>query len=348
MSWKATPPISRRHTIRRVTIFALVLLAAAPAASAYYSGTPRAGNPLAGHPWYIDTERGAWWVALREDPVAAAPLRRAAGNPMGKTFGSFDQGPSAAVRDYIQRALHSQPGSIPFINLARIEGQSCPYVQPPGFTEADVDAWVRGFSSGIGKHRVMVIVETDKLTTIGCLPRWAQARRYRELSYEVRLMHEHNPGAIVYVDAGSEDWGKNASKIARRLRRADVAQAQGFSLGTSHHDWTYKEVGFGRRISRLLGGKHFIVNTTENGWGPKAHGTSWYSPFYHGGCVPPGEGLGVIPTVRTPDPRLDAFVWAGTPGFEGGRCLGYGAHAPYTFYLRLAVSLVQNANPPLP
>jgi endoglucanase len=265
---------------------------------------------------------------------------------MGKTFGSFDTHPEADVRNYVRRALREQPGSIPFINVARIEGQSCPYpADTPDFSESAIDAWMQRFSEGIGNHLVAVIIETDKLTTIGCLPGWAQNRRYRELRYEVHLLHQYNPNAIVYIDAGSEDWGKSATKIARRLRRADVAEAQGFALGASHHDWTYKEVAFGLKISRLLGGKHFVVNTDSNGWGPFPHGSS--SAYYHQGCTPPGEGLGLRPTVKTPDPHVDAFLWLGTPGYENGDCLGYGAGAPYTFYLQEAVSLVLHANPPL-
>jgi endoglucanase len=333
-----------RHRIF-VILALLGALACAPVARGYYSGNLTPGNPLAGHPWYVDTERGSWWVAMREQPVQAAPLRLAAYNPMGKTYGSWVAHPEVEVRNYILRALRSQPGSIPFLNLARIEGQSCPYpATPAGFSEREVDDWVSRFSQGLGGYRVMVVVETDKLTTIGCLPRWAQARRYRELRYEVHVMHVNNPNAIVYIDAGSEDWGKDAATIASRLRRADVAEAQGFVLGASHHNWTYKEVRFGRQISRLLGGKHFVVNTNENGWGPNPR---WYEPYYHGGCVPPGEGLGIVPTVRTPDPHLDAFIWSGVPGFENGDCLGYGAHTPYTFYLAEAVSLVLHANPPL-
>jgi cellulase/cellobiase CelA1 len=306
------------------------------------------GNPLAGHPWFVDRERGTWWVALREQPAAAAPLRSVADNPMGKTFGSWLTQPSVAVHDYILRALNEEQGSIPFINLARIEGQSCPYPgTTPGFSERQIDAWVRRFSDGIGNHRVMVLVETDKLTTIRCLPGWAQSRRYRELRYEVHLMHQQNPNAIIYLDAGSEDWGKGPRTIARWLRRADVAEAQGFALGSSHHDWTYKEVSFGIKISRLLAGKHFVVNTSANGWGPKQHKRTSVSAFYHQGCTPPGEGLGMPPTVSTPNPRIDGFLWLGTPGFENGDCLGYGTGAPYQFYLQEAVSLVRNANPPL-
>ncbi len=320
----------------------------AAAADAHYYGVPTPGNPLAGHPWFVDRERGAWWVTLRADPAQAGPLRAAANYPMSKTFGSFDTHPEADVHNYIRRAVREEPGSIPLINLARIEGQSCPYRPTPReFSERAVDKWVARFSAGIGRHRVLVILETDKLAVIGCLPRWAQRRRYRELRYEVRRLHRRNPRAIVYIDAGSENWGKTPAEMAARLRRADVAQAHGFSLGASHHDWTWKEDEFGLKISRLLRGKHFVVNTDSNGWGPKPHAPTAYSAFYHGGCTPPGEGLGIRPTVYTPSRLIDAYLWLGTPGYEDGDCLGQGSGAPYTFYVQEAISLVRFANPPL-
>jgi endoglucanase len=334
----------------RLIILALIAqaLALAPAAQAYYSGTITPGNPLAGHRWYVDRERGSWWVAMREDGAKASPLATAAMNPMGKTFGSWVADPRIVVRNYILRAEQDQPGSIPFINLARLENPSCPYPgTTAGFTEPDIKRWVRAFSEGIGNYPVMVSVETDKLTTIRCLPHWAQARRFRELSYEVHLMHTQNPNSIVYIDAGAANWGKSPTTIARWLRKANVAQAQGYALNASHHDWTSREVKFGLEISKLLHGKHFVVNTNSNGWGPKPHGKTSVTPFYHGGCTPPGEGLGIPPTVNTPNPHLDAYIWSGTPGFEDGNCLGYGAHAPYTFYLQEAISLTINANPTL-
>jgi endoglucanase len=320
------------------------LLLSVSSAGAYYSGFPTAGNPLAGHPWYVDRERSSWWVALRTSPGGGA-LAAAANNPMGKTIGSFVHNPAVTTRDYIRRAERSQPGSIPFLNLARLEQPSCPFHNLPESSESKVDQWVRGFSRGVGDSRVFVILETDKLTTIRCLPQWAQARRFRELSYEVQTLRSNNPNSIVYIDAGAADWGKDAATIAHWLRNADVADAQGFALNTSHHDWTSREVSFGLAISRRLGDKHFVVNTNTNGWGPHPHGHTSVSAYYHWGCTPPGEGLGIEPTVRTPDPRLDAFIWSGTPGFEMGDCLGLGHGSPYTFYVQEAISLAQNENP---
>ena len=86
-----------------------------------------------------------------------------------------------------------------------------------------------------------------------------------------------------------------------------------------------------------------MVNTDSNGWGPKPHASMPWSQFYHWGCTPPGEGLGIQPTVQTPDPHIDAYLWLGTPGFENGDCLGSGDG--YRFYLELALSLVRFAHP---
>jgi hypothetical protein len=140
--------------MRRLTLILLVMaqaLVSAAAAQAYYSGTVTPGNPLAGHRWYVDSERSSWWVAMRADPSAAGSMASAANNPMGKTFASFVANPDKTVRDYISRAEQSQPGSIPFVNLARMESPSCPYRSsyPGGFSEKQVDRWVLGFARGL-------------------------------------------------------------------------------------------------------------------------------------------------------------------------------------------------------
>jgi len=319
------------------------LLAAAPAASAYYSGPVIPGNPLSGYPWYVDKTRGSWWVTLQQEPHKAAVLAKYADNPMGKTFASFVTNPGTTVRQYLERSQREEPGSIPFLNLSRLEGASCPWrPKYPKDSVSSIESWVNAFSRAVGNYRVEIALETDRLAVINCLPRWGQARRYREISYEVHLLHTNNPNAIVYIDAGASDWGKSPQVMANRLRKADVAEAQGFQLGASHFAWTSAEIRFGLAISRLLGGKHFIINTNANGWGPRPR---YYSPYYKPACIPTGEGVGIRPTVQTPDPHIDAFVWAGVPGYENGSCIGYGAGSPYQFYPSLAMSLARNANP---
>jgi endoglucanase len=261
---------------------------------------------------------------------------------MNKTFGAFEPHPETNLRRYLERAQSEEPGAIPFIALSRIEHQSCPYVTPGSdYSEHAVEDWARRFSEAIGNYRVMVLVEADKLAVMGCLPRSVQARRYRELNYEIHTMHKHNPNALVYLDAGASDWIP-WGHMTRELKRADVAEANGFALGASHFDWTSHEISYGRKISHALRGKHFVISTAANGHGPRPR---YYSPYYHGGCTPPGEGLGALPTVATADPHIDAYLWLGTPGFEAGACLGQGNG--YGFNLNMALSLVKNAVPTL-
>jgi cellulase/cellobiase CelA1 len=73
-------------------------------------------------------------------------------------------------------------------------------------------------------------------------------------------------------------------------------------------------------MSRLTGGKHFVINTAENGRGPIHHYlpngrriTLW--------CNPPNRGLGTPPTSDTSNPMVDAYLWINRPGY-GQSCAG--------------------------
>ena len=60
-------------------------------------------------------------------------------------------------------------------------------------------------------------------------------------------------------------------------------------LNATHYDWTAANIQHGLEISRLTGGKHFIINTAENGRGPVhykattgARITVWCNPGLRG------------------------------------------------------------------
>ena len=109
---------------------------------------------------------------------------------------------------------------------------------------------------------------------------------------------------------------REAGVVVLQLR-ADVADARGFALNATHFDWTSNEVAYGHRLSRLVGGKHFIVNTAMNGRGPRVTPTG-----FHVWCNPSGRALGPLPTVRTGDRLVDAFFWLIEPGLSSGTCRG--------------------------
>jgi endoglucanase len=126
--------------------------------------------------------------------------------------------------------------------------------------------------------------------------------------------------------------------MARYLRQADVAQAQGFFVNATHNDWTTTDVAYGQQIAKLTGGKHFIVQTDDNGRGPlvpqdrKLNGNEDL-------CNPPGRGTGPL-SWNTGYAYVDGFLWFNNPGNSDGPC-GAGDPAVAQFWPQYAVGLVQ-------
>src|SRR5580692_11948254 len=92
------------------------------------------------------------------------------------------------------------------------------------------------------------------------------------------------------------------------------------SLNVSNYKSTSSEITYGKEISKLLGGKHFVIDTSRNGNGPPKcdegadDETCW--------CNPPGRALGSPPTASTADPLIDAYLWLKKPGESDGQCNG--------------------------
>jgi endoglucanase len=167
------------------------------------------------------------------------------------------------------------------------------------------------------------------------------AVRIQEIHDAINILTTNCPRLVIYLDAGAAD-ALRARDVARLLRRAGVAQIQGFFLNSTHYDWTRREIRYGEKISRMTGGKHFVVNTSMNGRGPLTPP----DPVHDGNevlCNPPGRGLGPKPTAETGFRRVDAFAWILHPGESTGIC-GPGAARTGQFYLSYALALVRNAN----
>jgi endoglucanase len=121
-----------------------------------------------------------------------------------------------------------------------------------------------------------------------------------------------------------------------------VAAIQGFFLNATHYDWTSNEIRYGEQISRLTGGKHFVINTGENGQGPLRP-----RDIVHQGmevlCNPPGRGLGPLPSTSTGYRKVDMFAWMSRPGESGGACRP-GAPPTAVYWPAYALMLVRNAD----
>ena len=74
---------------------------------------------------------------------------------------------------------------------------------------------------------------------------------------------------------------------------------------------TNTTVAYGTSLSALIGGKHFVIDTSRNGNGPTPD-SQW--------CNPDGRALGQLPTLQTGITFADAYLWIKTPGESDGSC----------------------------
>jgi endoglucanase len=298
---------------------------------------PTNGDPLSGARFFVDHEDAA-----AEAAKVYPQLSVIADQPGAARFGSFS-GPDvgAVVHSYLVRAAQEEPGTVPMLATYRVADGHCGGWADPPADQASYQQFTESFARGIGHRRAVLFMEMDSLITAPCLSPYGVTIRMKELHGAIDTLTAQCPHLVIYLDAGAAD-ALSAAHAARLLRRAGVGQIQGFFLNSTHFDWTLKEIRYGEKISRLTGGKHFVVNTGENGRGPLVP-----PDRVHQGneilCNPPGRGLGPKPTTDTGYPRVDAFAWTSNPGESGGACVP-GAPPTGAYWPAYALMLVQDAN----
>ncbi|MGN6160467.1 MAG: glycoside hydrolase family 6 protein [Marmoricola sp.] len=220
-------------------------------------------------------------------------------------------------------------------------------------------AWYQAFVAGIGTARAVVVLESDLTVAVGsnrspaareALTRWAAA-----------LLSKH-PNIAVYIDGGDSDW-LTVSRAVAMLKAAGVAYVRGFALGSTHYAALGPDVSYGTQVVNALGGlgirgKHFVVDTADNG-----RGFTWLQfRQYHPGmnfddaqpCTSTNTractALGVPPTTDVANLRwhltsaqrtyatehIDAYLWFGRPWlknqaypFELNKALGVARASVY-------------------
>lgn len=193
--------------------------------------------------------------------------------------------------------------------------------------------WIEEIARGIGQRHTIVIVEPDAIpfAISGC------PIKVRLLGRAVRRL-VRAPGARVYIDAGNPSWITPPSRLVAPLREADIHEAAGFSLNVANFQRTAANIAYGRELSQLLGGAHFVIDTGRNGNGPEtdpAHASNV--------CDPPGSALGSPPTTNTGVPDVDAYLWVKGPGFSDGSCRP-GAPASGAWWSNYALELAANGH----
>ena len=302
----------------------LAALAFSATATATASGGQNPGanahNPLVGQTWWDqNTQWNPTWNGYRSllrrgRRDDAAKVLSLAETPQFKWFGMWEQ----PVVGKLQGMFEQAGDAVPLLTVFGDEHQGCgsPGTNTSGGLgqNATYRRWIDQVARGIGSSEVVIAFEPDSLGLIECLRPSLRAPRLRALAYGVGALSKL-PNATVYVEAGAPDW-QDVPTMARKLRAVGVSRVRGFMLNATHHVTTPKNLKYGAKLSRALGGKHFIVNTSHNGNGPLYRNgqTIW--------CNPPNAAAGTLPTTDTGHPKADAYLWIERPGFSNGACNG--------------------------
>jgi endoglucanase len=333
-------------SVRKALLAAILLATAAPgvafaAPSAKASGDQNPGanapNPLVGQEWWDqDTQWNPTWNGYRSllrrgRKADAAKVLRLAQTPQFRWFGMWEQPVVYKLEGIFEQAGDEVP-------LLAVFGDK--HTCGAGFTgggaaqDARYRRWIDTVARGIGRHEVVIAFEPDSLGLVECLVPSRRAARLRTLGYGVRVLSKL-PNATVYVEAGAPDW-QDVSTMARKLKAVGVSRVRGFMLNATHQTTTAANVSYGLKLSRKLGGKHFIVNTSHNGNGPlyRAGHTIW--------CNPPNAAAGALPTTHTANEKVDAYLWVERPGYSNGACNG-GPAKVGGWWEKRAIQMVERA-----
>ncbi|HUE96283.1 MAG TPA: glycoside hydrolase family 6 protein, partial [Longimicrobiaceae bacterium] len=239
----------------------------APAAAS--PTTPSAEvNPLQGTRLYVvpgsnaQKQADTWRQSRAAD---AAQMDRIAAQPQAIWFGDWNPDPFAWVSEVTRRIRTA--GSLPVYVLYNIPKRDCGLYSSGGASGAGAyQRWISEVARGIGSEPAVVVLEPDAIAGMDCLSAAEQSDRLAMIVQAVRTLKA--AGRItVYIDAGNARW-HSPDAIADRLRATGIAEADGFALNISNFLGNDESIRYGDAVSRLVGGKHFIVDTSRNGAGP--------------------------------------------------------------------------------
>jgi endoglucanase len=313
-----------------------------PANPLGYPQTPTDGDPLQFIHWYIFGQQSPVGQAAGKyssKPALAAELHKLADTPGSESyrFWMWNQPASslaATVEKYLADAEVAEPNTTVALSTYSLVHGFC---QKPGPIANRFKGWITQLAHGIGNFRVVLYLEEDSLISTHCLSSSEISQRMQLLAYAVKTLSQ-DPHVLIYLDAGAPDASIGPGLAARMLREADVKDANGFLVNTTHFDWTTSDVNWGQQVAKLTGGTHFIVQTGNNGRGPLVP----KDRVDHGNedlCNPPGRGTGPL-TWETGYKYVDGFLWFNNPGTAANIC--HGQKFQNTFKPLYAAGIVKN------
>jgi endoglucanase len=304
------------RAIRNSTVATLAMIAACGATDALTPGVSESATEsisrLAGATLFINPESPARVQAdawRRTRPADAAMMDRIWSQPVAQWIGDWNTDVRADVAEGLAAA--SSHGAMAVFVAYNIPHRDCGLYSAGGSADANgYREWIREFAAGLAGKAAVVVLEPDAVPAADCLSASARDERFALLRDAIQVLKAAN--AVVYLDAGNARW-LTPDQIAERLTAAGIGSADGFSLNVSNYLSTASNLTYGEAVSKLVGGRHFVIDASRNGVGGTAN-DEW--------CNPPGQALGASPTTETGHALADAFLWIKMPGESDGTCNG--------------------------
>lgn len=282
-------------------------------------------------PLYVDpTNTATGYAKTHPSAPGAGYIARMGQQPVAEWFGDWNGNVTADVNRYVSAAAAA--GSVPVLGVYNIPHRDCGGYSIGGSGGIrGYLSWMRQVAAGIGGRTAVVVLEPDALGALDCLPGSSQRQeRLQAISQAVDIL-KRQANTYVYIDAGTPVW-QPVSVMSQRLKDANIAKADGFSINVSYFASTAMNQSYGDQLSAAVGYKHYVIDTSRNGGNLAVGGMM---------CNPAGAALGNAPTTDTKNYLNDALLWIKIPWESDGQCgSSPGPGQPYWSY---AVQLAKNA-----
>jgi endoglucanase len=277
------------------------------------SAAAQTANPYAGRDGYPDpdsrTAQGAAQAKADGDTDTERVLDRLASIPQGIWL-TPEQYAAGKVGPFVQGVVDAadKAGQVPTFVVYGIPDRDCSGGFSGGGLPADqYGPWVQEIADAAGHgERAAVVVEPDALAS--ALECDRSAERVGLIKDAVGRFRAD--GVTTYVDGGHSHWIEPA-KLADLLEQVGVEGVRGFATNVANYQTNEDEVAYAEKLSALVGGAHYIVDTGRNGFGST---DDW--------CNPSGRAFGTEPSASTDGEHLDAYAWIKPPAESDGECGG--------------------------
>jgi endoglucanase len=345
--------------IRAAGLVATLVATMAAAAPAAWAGTANAGldgpprsNPIAGVTWrpYEGSGDSLWSAYAAARGKRRTLLGHLALKPRAQFIGSWigSSRIENVAAEVVQDTQQGDPNVLAQFGTFELSPWEGAWSGDGHWNVADSERWYKGLAAGIGKARALVVLQID-------LPFAARTPNQQPETIDVygtKVLSAH-PHTTVYIDAGAYEWLSPAEQSALLISNG-IRHARGFSVNDTQYGPISNELEYGAQIVAYLNshgvtGKHFLVNTAQNGepyLAGQVSGASNDTPRCASRTQTLCQRTGIPPTTDVANPRwhlsaadaeiarrdVDGYVWASQPWDVNGG----------PFNLRFALNLGAN------